>query len=176
MRYITASLGFIVCVASLPAFADDTYQRNTGVSINTNSLAIRHSLSESNLVFAGISSGYSHSDASFSDGNAKSISNNNGLSLGIRHFLSVEKLSKFVETVLSIGYGEGRDSFGNTGYSAHASLSALYGVEYFLTSNLSIEGMAGVGIGYSKSSSAMSKDISKQFSLPVASTAITYYW
>ncbi|NOU01527.1 MAG: hypothetical protein HOO95_08145 [Gallionella sp.] len=184
MRYITASLGFIICVASLPAFADDTYQRNTGVSIGFGStaLSIRKSVSESTLVFAGINSSYFHNNSTLSGGNnisggdSKSIANSNSLGLGVRHFLSLDKFSKFAEGALSIDYTEGRNSFGSNNYVAQVSLSAVYGIEYFLASNLSIEGKAGIGISYSKSTSAPFKYISKQISLPLASTAITYYW
>jgi hypothetical protein len=180
MRYITASLGFIICVASLSAFADETYQRNTGVSFGSGfgstALSIRKSLSETTLVYAGIISAYSHDNSTFSGNTSKGIFNSNGLTLGTRHFLSVEKLSKFIDVGLSTIYSESRDSFGNNNYSANASLYAAYGIEYFFTTNLSIEGKAGVGFGYNKSSSASSKSISKGISLPIAATAITYYW
>lgn len=180
MRYITVSLGFIVCLASLPAFADETYQRNTGVSfgsgLDSTAFSIRKSLSETSLVYAGIISGYSHNNSTFSGNTSKGISNSNGLTLGARHLLSIEKLSKFIDVGLSTIYSESRDSFGNNGYSAQASLSAAYGIEYFLAANLSIEGKAGVDIGYNKSSSDIAKSISKFISLPKAAAAITYYW
>jgi hypothetical protein len=179
MRILKVCLGIILSAFSLSSFAEETTQKEYGVSYGgSTGLAIRKSVSEKTLVFAGIGLGYSNYDSSSSCcGSNSGNSNFYALTLGTRRYLSIEKLSKFIDVELHGYYGEGSDSTsGTTIYQKGVSVYASYGVEYFLSANISIEGKAGFRMNYSTNSSSGGSSSGKSIDFPAASTAITYYW
>ena len=174
MRYITAGLGFVILVSSITAFAEEKHHEDYGVSYGgSTGLAIKKTLNETLQIYAGIGFGYDHFDSSpccNSNGNAYSMT------LGSRHYLDVDKLSKFIDVELRADYQESRSSAGVNAHSKGLSAYVAYGVEYFLTSNLSIEGKAGFSVNYHSSGGASNSYKSTSTIFPRSSMAITYYW
>jgi hypothetical protein len=174
MRCLTVGLGIIVFFSSLSAFAEETNQKDYGISYGgSTGLAIRKSLNENTLVFAGLGLGYDHYDNS-SCCNANG--NNYSITLGVRRLLSIDKLSKFIDVELSASYYETKISDGTNPHSKGASVYAAYGIEYFLSSNVSIEGKAGFSVDYFESSNTGGSSSTKSIRFPRAATGITYYW
>jgi hypothetical protein len=178
MRFLKICLGIFISVLSLSSFAEEKTQNEYGISYGgSTGLAIRKSVSEKTLIYAGIGLGYSHSDSSSSCcGGSSGKSNFYALTLGTRRYLSIEKLSKFIDAELQGQYGEGSDSSGLTYYGSGVSVYASYGVEYFLSAAISIEGKAGFRMNYFTNSSSGGSGTNKSINFPAASTAITYYW
>jgi hypothetical protein len=174
VRYITVGLGFIIFVSSFSAVAEEKNQNDYGVSYGgSTGLAIRKTLSETSQIYAGIGLGYNHFDSSSC---CNSNGNNYSLTLGSRHYLDVSKLSKFIDAELTASYQGTRGSIGVNSNSKGLSAYVAYGIEYFLSSNLSIEGKAGLSVDYYSygGGSYVSKSTSTTF--PRSSMAITYYW
>ena len=177
MRCLKVCLGILISVSSHSAFAEDNNKKEFGISYGgSTGLAIRKALNETALIYAGIGLGYDHANDSYSSGSSSSIGNYYFITLGTRRFLSIDKLSKFIDVELTAEYDESRSSVGFNSHGKGVSAYAAYGIEYFLTSNLSIEGKAGLSVSYSTHSSAGSSSTFKSTSFPKASTAITYYW
>lgn len=172
MQFKAASLGFIIFVFSLTAMADESNQKNYGVSFDSfNGLYIRKVLNESAMIYAGINLHNTQTSDSFGNfsGNAYSAS------IGARHYITSNQLSKFINLELLRDYFRfnytGSDDLQVIGTSAYVS----YGIEYFISPDVSIEGKAGISMYLSESSSA-SRTNSRSTSFPTTNIAITYYW
>lgn len=174
MRYITVGLGFIIFASSFSAFAEEKNQKDYGVSYGgSTGLAIKKTLNETLQIYAGLGFGYDHSDSS-------PCCNSNGsgysMTLGARHFLDVGKLSKFVDVELRANYQETRSSVGVNTHGKGLSAYVAYGIEYFLSSNLSIEGKVGFSVDYYSAGGASNSYKTTSTTFPRSSMAITYYW
>lgn len=173
MQCLKVCLGILISIITIPAFADDTYQNKYGISYGgSTGLAIRKSISENWLLYAGIGLGYGHFDSSCCNGNDNSYA----ITFGTRRLLSIDKLSKFIDVELKAIYQESSNSVGFNSHGKGASIFVAYGIEYFLTSNVSIEGKAGISLDYFENSSNGTSSNSKSVNFPRAATAITYYW
>jgi hypothetical protein len=172
MRY-AVSLGSIIFTLSFSAVADTSNQNNYGVSLGSpNALSVRKILNEATQIYAGASIGKALTS---SNGNCCSGSANNyGMSLGARRFLTVAKLSTFGDATITWGYNKSSSS-GFTGSSRSVSLNLSYGIEYFISTNLSVEGKAGVVLAYA-SANGVTGGSTKVINIPSVSTAVTYYW
>ena len=190
MKFIVACLSLIIIVASPSAFADETIQRKFGVSIkNLNGLTVRKSLSETSMLYAGISLGKGQLSSTFNDSFGSSDSTTNytiysGFT-GFRKYLNNDRLAKFIN--LEVGRSFSKDdnaynsSVGGSSIADSSSRSTAanitYGFEYFISSNISIEGAAGIGMSWGESTNSYGSYTSyKAISLPLASIALTYYW
>jgi len=173
MQFKAASLGFIIFVFSLTAIADESNQKNYGVSFDSfNGLYIRKVLNESAMIYAGIDLNNTQTSDSFGNSSGNSYS----ASIGARHYITSNQLSKFINLELLRGYSRfsytGSDDSQATGTSANVS----YGIEYFISPNVSIEGKAGISMHWSESSSASGTNLHRSTSFPTTNIAITYYW
>lgn len=173
MWRIAFSLGLIIFTSSLSAFADDANLNKYGISYGgSTGLAIRKALNENTLLYAGIGFGYGHYDNSSC---CSDNSSNYTMTFGTRRFLAVDKLSKFIDVELIAQYVESRSSVSNS-HGKGVSAFVAYGIEYFLSPNLSIEGKAGLSVNYFTSSFGGASNSQKSTNFPRAVTAITYYW
>jgi hypothetical protein len=187
MKLKAVCLSLIILFTSRSVLADESAQKNYSVSVkNLNGLYIRKSLSETTMIYAGIGlyKGQQYYASDFGFGAVDSTTNYttyNG-AVGARKYLTNEKLSKFIN--LEIGrYFYKDDNSSTTGgpsYDAQAKSTAAnitYGIEYFISSNVSIEGAAGIGMYWSEgTTSSGTYTNTKGISLPLASIALTYYW
>lgn len=172
MRYVFI-FGSIIFSLSFPAVAENTNQNNYGLSFgSSNTLSIKKFLNQSTQILAGAS--LTKGQASSSNSCCSSSNSNYAISVGVRHYQSVAKLSPFGEATISWIYNKS-SSNGLTASSSATSLNLSYGIEYFISTNLSIEGKAGVGLAHSSTSSS-SGFSSSAISIPSVSTAVTYYW
>jgi hypothetical protein len=190
MKLIAVFLSILLLAYSQTASCDDSIQRNWGVSFkNLSGLYIRKSLSETALMYAGIGLGkgqqYYSSDAGL--GTFESTSNDTSYTgiLGIRKYLSNEKLSKFINLEVLRGvyksdYSTSSSTVSTSNADAQSRVNSTnisYGIEYFLSSRISIEGAAGIGMYWSDgTNSSGSYSANKGVSLPIASIALSYYW
>lgn len=187
MQRLYVGLGITLLAHTLPALADDSNQSGYATSFGVGSgggLSIKKALSDTDQIFAGFSisrlNSQSQTTTSGVTANSDSITHGYTIFAGVRHFLEKEKLSKFVQ--LSISGGKYTSS--GSGYSSTSKLTSItpvYGVEYFLAPDLSIEGVMGLSYTYSTSNSdsnasVQSSSSGKSFSFPAVGTAITYYW
>ncbi len=183
MQRLGFGLGFVFLVHSFSALADDSNPGSYAVSFGVGSgggVSIKRVLSDDNQIFVGFSLAKGQYEYQYQGTTSSDSSTHYSVMAGTRHFLVKERLSKFVQ--LSIAGG--RSTGGGDGYSATAkwvSVTPAYGLEYFIASDLSIEGVAGLGFGYSNSSSnsngvAQGSGTSRYISFPTVGTAITYYW
>jgi hypothetical protein len=189
MRIAGLVLGFISIVSSLPASADDSRRKdlNLGVSYGYQGLALRKLVNQDNAIFLGVDygKGTSESRSLYSSSTSLSNSNTDGYSFttGIRHYLSSETLSSFIE--LELGYyhtnGSSNYSGSSSTSSGHSSMAIIgYGLEYYLDAHFSIEARAGLGYSYTtskySSSTSQGDSTSKTYSLPTIGIALTRYW
>ncbi|MBI5005809.1 MAG: hypothetical protein HZB95_01665 [Nitrosomonadales bacterium] len=187
MQRLYFGLGIVLLAHTLPALAGDSNQSSYAVSFGVGSgggLSIRKALSDTDQIFAGfnIARGNYQSQTTSSGITTNSDSSSRGYSIfaGVRHFLEKEKLSKFVQLSISSGkYTSSGSGYSST--SKSTSITPVYGVEYFLAPDLSIEGVMGLSYTYStgnsdSNGSVQSSSSGKSFSFPAVGTAITYYW
>ncbi len=189
MKLIAACLIFIICFTSQATFADEPIQKNIGVSVkNLNGLYIRKSLSEFSMIYAGIGLGKGQLNSSY-DGSGTFDSTTNYTTytgvVGARIYLNNDKLSRFINLDVGRSFSKDDSSYNSsaTGGSSFDSKSQstevniTYGFEYFIYSNISIEGAAGIGMNWAEGTASNgSYSTFKTISLPLASIALTYYW
>ena len=190
MKLIAACLSVIVCLTAQTAFADENKQRNLGVSLkNINGLYIRKALSESTMIYTGIGYRVSQRYSAFDSGSVISNGNNNNtvysLAVGARKYFNSDNLSKFInlEVGSSITKYVSSNNSSTTGSSSTEyqtqsnSANITYGIEYYISSNISIEGAAGFGMNWLEETvSGNSYTNSKDISFPLVNIALTYYW
>ncbi len=191
MKGVGFGLGVVLFVNSFAALADDSQQSRyaTAFGLGTGGgLSIKKMWDDTNQVFAGFNLSYfnSQNQNTSSGFTTSSDSNSHGYTLfaGTRHFLEKGSLSKFIQISLSGGYGTSTTGNGFSSTSKGVSLIPGYGIEYFLTPDISIEGVMGLSYTYSKTETAssvsnipaQSSSTTKSFSFPTVGMAITYYW
>lgn len=187
MRHFSLCFGIAFLVVSFSADAADANQADTdqkdyavsfGVGAGSG-LSVKKALSESTWIFANASMYAGKSTGQYTSG-ATTISYNAtnrsySLSAGVRRYLSNDKLSKFIQLSL----GESYSKYSGDGYYSSQRFygaTAAYGLEYFLDTDLSIEGTVGLSYSYSPGSSSAPNVSSRNMSFPVVGTAISYYW
>ena len=165
------SLGLIISILSFSAIADEPSNPNYGLSFSSsNQLTMRKPLNESTMIYGGIGlAGYEY------EGHDNSTGNNSSLTLGARDYLSKDRLSKFINLELTRGI---TSYSGNTPdyQNMYTTANITYGIEYFLASNFSIEGSAGVGINWQEYTYPTYSYTYRNNSFPAARLALTYYW
>ena len=190
MKLRSACFGLIVCISTQAVYAEEPVKKDLGVSFkNLNGLHIRKSLSEATLIYMGISIGKGQQYYSSDLGLSTFESNSNDTSytgiLGGRKYLSNEKISKFINLEVARGFAKAdyttnSSSPSNANFDTQATMSSAsvtYGIEYFLSPGISIEGAAGIGLYWTEgSNSSGTYSTTKGISLPIASIALTYYW
>lgn len=190
MKFIVACLSLIIIVTSPSAFADETIQRNFGVSVkNINGLTVRKSLSETSMLYAGISLGKGQQSSTFNDSFVSSDSTTNftvysGFA-GFRKYLNNDRLSKFINLEVGRSFSKSDNTYNSSisvgssddAKSQSTAANITYGFEYFISSNISIEGAAGIGMSWGEGTTSYGSYAAyKAISLPLASIALTYYW
>ena len=186
---------------SAPAIASDENTQNIGISLdspltNPNRLTVRKFIDETTVMYAGIGLFFLDHSTAFSTTSTNSsttfsntqIINRDSYSLafGVRRFLSRDNLSTFMDLELTGSYSESRGS-NQSSYTGAITLMPAYGVEYFLSPNVSIEAKAGIPLGYSNTNSwtvssstqattSTTSSTTKSIQSPRLATAITYYW
>jgi hypothetical protein len=191
MRISSLAASLLLFVCSFSASAEDSPRKelSLGTSFGYQGLALRKLIDENNLVFFGVGYGKTMSDSrnTYSSTTASSALNSNNyyVTTGVRHYLSNDKLSSFIELELTDSRSSGTNNYsgGSSGNISGNSTTAIlgYGLEYFLDTHLSVEARAGVGYGYSKSesssgSSSTTRITSKDIYLPTVGISITRYW
>jgi len=183
MQRLGLGLGFVFLVHSFSALADDSNQSSYAISFGVGSgagISVKKVLSDDNQVFFGFGLSKGQYESEYQGTTSSHSSNGYSIIAGTRHFLVKERLSKFVQ--LSITGGRSTSSGdGYTSTGKGVSVTPGYGLEYFIASDLSIEGVAGLSFTYSNSSSnsngvAQGSSTSRYISFPTVGTAITYYW
>jgi hypothetical protein len=167
---------FFIFASSASAEASPRQNQNWGVSYGYQGLAIKKIFSKDNLFYLSGSYGKSNFEVSapFNGTTSSNTSSSKSFSVGVgvRHYLSDEKLSDFVQVELDRGYAN--DNFGSSTRSYSATMG--YGFEYFLDSRVSVEARAGVRYTYSRSDSSYISSTGRSSSIPVVGIAITRYW
>jgi len=178
--------------SSAPAIANDENQKNYGISVdnplnNPSRLIVRKFLNETTVIYSGIGLRFSSDEItrndSFSTINSTSNGDNYSLAFGTRTWFSRDNLSTFLDLELDGSYFKGRGSNSSSHFST-ITLTPTYGLEYHLLPNVSIEGRAGIELGFIKNSSNnysglqqfTTKSTHKFAQFPILVTAITYYW
>lgn len=182
MRHLSLCFGIAFLIVSFSADAADTNQKDYAVSFGVGSgsgLTLKKALSESTWIFANASLSSGKSSAQYTSGGStfgySSTSRNYSMSVGVRQYLSNDKLSKFIQ--LSLGETYSKYSTNGTQSSSRGyGATAGYGLEYFLDTHLSVEGTVGLSYTYMPGNSSTSNVSSRSMSFPVVGTAITYYW
>jgi hypothetical protein len=187
MQRLYFGLGIVLLAHTLPALADDSNQSGYATSFGIGSgggLSIKKAISDTDQIFVGFSiSRYNSQSQTTTSGvttNSDGVTRGYTIFAGVRHFLEKEKLSKFVQLSISGSKSTGSGS-GYSATSQSTSITPVYGVEYFLAPDLSIEGVMGLSYTYSTSNTESNgttqySGSSKSFSFPAVGTAITYYW
>ena len=176
MRVIIYCASLALFVISFSAAADESSNANYGVTFSsTNQLLLKKIVNESVTVYAGmqvVSSNF--------DGNNSYILNTSSTGrnyiIGIRDYLSKANLSKFANLEVSKGFQTITTDTVGASQSVSTSASLHYGIEYLLSSNLSIEGSAGVAFYWDEVTTPTSSYSLKSTAIPVAKLALTYYW
>lgn len=190
MKLIAACLSIIIFVTSQATFADDSTQKNLSISVkNLNGLYIRKSLSEFTMLYAGIGISKGQQSASNDSGFGASNSTNNYTTytgaVGARKYLNNDKVSKFINLELGRSFAKVDNSFSSSTagsdssdvQSQSTSANITYGIEYFISSNISVEGAAGIGMYWTDDTSSYgTNSTTKGVSFPSANIALTYYW
>ena len=141
------------------------------------------------MLYAGMSLSKGQQSSTFNDSFGSSDSTNNytiysGF-VGFRKYLNNDRLSKFINLEIGRSFSKDDNSYNSSiaGSSSGDSKSQstvaniTYGFEYFITSNISIEGDAGIGMIWGEGTTSYgSYTTFKAISLPLASIALTYYW
>ncbi len=183
MLRLSLGFGFVFLLVSFSAVAVDTNQKDYAVSFGVGSgsgLSIKKALGESTWIFANasLSAGKTEVQNTFNGATVTTSSTNRNYSMsaGVRQYLSNEKLSRFIQLSLAETYS----TFSSNGLPQTSSRSyvatAGYGLEYFIDTHISVEGIVGLNYTYNPSSSSLSNVSSRNTSFPVVGTAITYYW
>jgi len=190
MKIIAACLSFIICLTSQIVCADDFTQRNFGISFsNINRLNIRKALNDTTMLYAGF--GISHSEQN--SATTSSTLNFSGTSnrtiytgaVGARKYINYDKLSNFIN--LEVGriiskYDNttNSSSAGSSTYEYQAQMNTAnitYGIEYYISSDISIESAAGIGVNWSEQLYPDNSYYSdKSVVFPLVNIALTYYW
>jgi len=182
MQYLSLGIGIILSISSFSALADDSNQSGLGAAFGVGAgggFSIKKTLGDTNQLLAGfnLSQGQYQNQSTFNGTttNTNSIGNAYSMQVGIRHFLTKEKLSNFVQLSIVGSYVTNSSSGISTSYKSFSILPG-YGVEYFIAPNFSIEGTVGLGLHYSSGDYSDNNSTSKNIQLPFVGTAITYYW
>lgn len=175
MKLMICGAGIILVVASFSAVADEPSNANYGVSFSgTNQLLLRKVVNESVMVYGGIQVASYNLDG----GNSSFLSSSatsRYYSIGVRDYLSKASLSKFINFEFTRGFQTSTDAVG-TSQRVDTSAYLNYGIEYFLSPNISIEGSAGVAFyKYEITNSTYSHSFTNT-AIPIAKLALTYYW
>ena len=190
MKLMAAGLSIIICVISQTASAKETTHRDMGVSFkNFNGLYIRKALSESTMIYTGIgyriSQSYSASDSGVVTSSRDSTNTVYSFAVGARKYFNIDTLSKFINLEVGRNFNKYVSSTNSstTGSSSteyqtqNNSANITYGIEYYISSNISIEGAAGLGMNWSEDNiPAYAYTNSKEISFPLVNIALTYYW
>lgn len=190
MKFIAAGLIIIIYVISKTASAEESTHSNVGVSFkNLNGLYLRKALSESTMIYTGIgyriSQGYSASDSGTVTLNRDSTNTVYSFVVGARKYFNIDTLSKFLnlEAGRNINKYVSSTTSSTTGITSteyqtqNNSANITYGIEYYISSNISIEGAAGFGMNWSEENiPANAYTNSKEISFPLVNIALTYYW
>lgn len=144
----------------------------TGFSIDdSRSITIRH-ITENNHAFdIGVRFGKSHYEYN-EDFHIDSTTAQ--LVLGYRKYINKEKIDHFYGANVILYYADREDSDNLNGDVRSAQLEFIYGLEYFITDNISIEGRAGIGISYYDYSN--NDTTSRSFTIPITGVGVNYYW
>jgi hypothetical protein len=185
MRHSGFGFGFVFLFVSFSAVAadtSDTNQKDYAVSFGVGSgsgLSLKKALSESTWIFANASISAGKTQGQYTSGGTtfsrNSTSRNYSMSVGVRQYLSNEKLSKFIQLSLGEGYSK-YSSDGLDSSSRSYAAMAGYGLEYFLDTRLSVEGTVGLSYNYIPGNSSTPEVSSRSMGFPVVGTSITYYW
>ena len=178
-----------ILITSLTAHAEEPISKNLGITFkNANSLQIRKLVSESIMIYGGLGLGYGDgSDSSTFSTNTSSSTNNSKYyqgTIGARKYLNNDKLLKFINIDIIRTYVTSSYSSTSTSYNLNAdqqsrntSVNIIYGIEYFISPSVSIEGGAGIGLFWSEySNSSESYGVNRGISFPLTNFAMTYYW
>lgn len=169
----------VVCFAiSCTAVAEEAIQRDFGISFGSDSsLTFRKALSENTAVFAGVGlwSGKTEMQSTYNGVVINDSYSSTGYSItaGVRHYFGKDKLSNFVQmsltdTIVKYSDGSAAPVFWQAGIG--------YGVEYFIDTRLSVEGMARANMSYQKYDSSTYRTVSKSIQTPTVTVALNYYW
>jgi hypothetical protein len=190
MKLSIAGLSLMMLCTSQAVLAEDVVQKNYGVTFKyLNSLFVRKQLSESALIYAGISLNFGQQSGSSTSpfDTSSSIDNYRSYAaiFGARKYFNNERVSKFINLEVIRGYNRSNSSFNSSfsgssntdDQSQYTSANITCGIEYFISSNVSIEGAAGIGMNWIDSTSSSGfYDSYKSISFPVTNIAMTYYW
>lgn len=173
MKYCFGISIFILQLTLSVVEASETSK--TGLSIDdSRSLIFRFVSQNNHSAEIGVRFGVGH----YGSGTSSSVhadSSNVQLVLGYRKYNRNEKIDHFYGASLALSY-TGRD--GNQTYnnsdSRRASLSGLYGMEYMVTENISIEGRVGIRVNYNDYTDGTNR--SRSYTVPETGIAINYYW
>ena len=190
MKLRSACFGLIVYISTQAVYAEEPVKKDLGVSFkNLNGLYIRKSLSDTALLYAGfnIGKGQQYYSSDFGSGTFESTGNDTFYAgiIGGRKYLSNEKISKFINLEVARGFAKADNSTSSSTISipnsdaqtTMTSANITYGIEYFISPSISIEGSAGVGMYWIVgTNSSGTYSTTKSISLPLASIALTYYW
>jgi hypothetical protein len=182
MRHLSLCFGIVYIVISYSADAAETNQKDYAVSFGVGAgsgLSVKKALSETTWFFANASMSTGKSEGQITSGGSTITVSTSyrgySMSAGVRQYLSTEKLSKFIQLSLGETYsknsGNGFESSGRS-YTATAG----YGLEYYIDTNLSVEGTMGLSYTYTPGNSSTPDVSSRNMNFPVVGTAITYYW
>jgi len=190
MKLIVTCLSIIICLTSQTAFADDSARRNFGVSFkNINGLSVRKGLNETTMIYGGIAVSQNQRNSENGPGSIITSGTSNVATytgtVGARQYISNAVLSNYI----NLEVGRIITKYDNTTNSSTTGSSSIdyqtqvntaglaYGIEYFISSNISIEGAAGIGVTWSEQlypDNAYYSDKSVVF--PLVNIALTYYW
>lgn len=183
MRHFSVCFGIVFLAVSFSANATDTNQKDYAVSFGVGSgsgLSVKKALSESTWIFANASLSAGKSQGQYTSGgatvNVSTSSRNYSMSVGVRQYLSIDKLSKFLQLSLAETYSKYSGYGPSLSSSRSYGATAGYGLEYFFDTRLSVEGTVGLSYSYSPGNSSTSNISNRNMSFPVVGTAITYYW
>lgn len=186
MRHFGLALSLVCLVVATSTYAadgTDTVSKKYAVSFgvgNGAGLSVRMAVSKATWFFASATVSALRMDDQYTfNGTTTSTSYSDRIYSaqgGFRHYLSDEKLSSFLQ--LSLGesfgkhYGNGADAS-----SRYYMAAAVYGLEYYLAPQLSVEGVAGLSyVYYPHNGNSYSFSSYRSMSFPNAGVAITYYW
>lgn len=178
MRMLKLGMWFVSLFVVSIAYAESSPRQSLGMGISYGyqGLALRQVFGKDNLFYLSGNYGKSNfeASASFNGTTTTDASSSRSFSVGagVRHYLSDEKLSDFVQLELDKSYANGNLGSSSRVYSATMG----YGFEYFLDSRVSVEARAGVRYTYSRSDISSSSNTGRYTSIPVVGIAITRYW
>jgi hypothetical protein len=178
MRILKLGIWFVSLFVVSIAYAENSPRQSLGMGISYGyqGLALRQIFGKDNLFYLSGNYGKSNFEASAQFNGTTtsdtSSSRNFSVGVGVRHYLSDEKLSDFVQVELDKGYAS--DNFGSSSRIYSATMG--YGFEYFLDSHVSVEARTGVRYSYIRAGASSSSSTVRSTSIPVVGIAITRYW